>query len=216
MWFLFDSSQTLFSAWGYQVSWLEAAGTFSGLLAVSLAARESVYNWPVGLVNVSLFALLFYQSALYPDMLLQGYYFATCLYGWHLWRGGGSGRIPAVSSVGMKGMLQLAAGLLLATFAVGEMFRHLHEWLPVVFPKPTAFPFAGTFVLVGSTVAQWLMVKKKLECWLLWIAVDVVAVWVYFSSGMLLMGLEFGVFLAIASAGGWRWYRKLKADEASN
>ena len=71
------------------MSLLEVLGASTGALGVWLTAREKVWCWPVSLVNVAIYAVVFREAKLYADMGLQGVYFALCLYGWWAWLKGG-------------------------------------------------------------------------------------------------------------------------------
>ena len=81
----FSVKNIAFSAYGYDMSWLELVATFAGLAAVWLSAKERIINWPIGLVNVVLSFFVFFQFNLYSDMLLQIYFFLTGVYGWWQW-----------------------------------------------------------------------------------------------------------------------------------
>ena len=66
---------------GYPVSYVELIGTIFGLISVYLASRANIFTWSTGIVNEFFLFLLFFQVQLYPDMLLQLFFFATTLYG---------------------------------------------------------------------------------------------------------------------------------------
>jgi nicotinamide mononucleotide transporter len=82
----------------------------------------------------------------------------------------------------------------------------------VLFSQPSAFPFADSFVTVMSIVATYLMVQKKVECWLVWIAVDVVACSLYFSKDIMLVGIEYVVFCFIAGFGFLNWKKQYRSN----
>lgn len=72
-------------AGGYDLSWIEAAGTLAGLLCIWLASLEKISNYAFGLINVTLFAIIFFQIQLYASLLLQLFFFAANIYGWYAW-----------------------------------------------------------------------------------------------------------------------------------
>ena len=72
-------------AGGYDLSWIEAVGTIAGLLCIWLASLEKISNYAFGLVNVTLFAIIFFQIQLYASLLLQLFFFAANVYGWYAW-----------------------------------------------------------------------------------------------------------------------------------
>ena len=70
---------------GYALSWIEAIGTVFGLLCIWCASREKIINYLFGLINVTLFAAIFFQIQLYASLLLQIFFFAANVYGWYAW-----------------------------------------------------------------------------------------------------------------------------------
>ena len=72
-------------AGGYDLSWIEAVGTIAGLLCIWLASLEKIVNYAFGLINVTLFAIIFFQIQLYASLLLQVFFFVANVYGWYAW-----------------------------------------------------------------------------------------------------------------------------------
>lgn len=72
-------------AGGYDLSWIEAVGTIAGLLCIGLASLEKISNYFFGLINVTLFGIIFFQIQLYASLLLQVFFFAANIYGWYAW-----------------------------------------------------------------------------------------------------------------------------------
>jgi len=209
---LFDLDVTLVTLLGYKLSYLELTGTVSGLACVWLTARENIWCWPVGIVNIACFFVMFFQLRLYSDMFLQVYFLATSVYGWWKW---GHPRSPEeanrrnelrISLLKMKILLLLLAACLAASIGFGLFIKNIHTMLPSLFPERAAFPFADSVVAVLSVAAQFIMARKKLECWLFWIAVDALALVIYFLKGVNLVAIEYFVFGCIALYGflGWK------------
>jgi nicotinamide mononucleotide transporter len=208
--FFFDHESIFFTLWGYSLSYLEFFGTVAGAIAVWLSARGNIWSWPIGIVNVVLFFFLFYQVQLYPDMFLQVFFFVTNLMGWWRWahpRPGEENRRKELraSWMGQRRTVALLVITLVTTGAFGYFASSLHELAPALFPLPSAFPYADSFVLTISIAATYLMVQKKVECWAAWILADVVATYLYFSKGILFVGIEYAVFCLIAAYGLWQW-----------
>ncbi|MDH4059084.1 MAG: nicotinamide riboside transporter PnuC, partial [Cyclobacteriaceae bacterium] len=87
----------------------------------------------------------------------------------------------------------------------------LHELVPLVFNEPSAFPYLDSFVTVMSIVATYLMVQKKVECWIIWILVDMVATGLYFAKGIKFVGIEYLAFCFLAAFGLWKWMREYRS-----
>src|SRR5699024_6895330 len=62
-----------------------AVGTIAGLLCIFLASLEKTINYLFGLINVTLFAVIFFQIQLYANLLLQVFFFVANIYGWYAW-----------------------------------------------------------------------------------------------------------------------------------
>jgi nicotinamide mononucleotide transporter len=209
----FSIKNIFFSFQGYEVSYLELFGTFFGLWAVILSAKEKVSSWYIGIVNVVLFFWLFYQSRLYSDMLLQIYFFVTNLMGWYFWthpkkeEGIIANQLKSSYFPNEKRRF-FAIIIIVGTIICGACIEKFHIWFPYFFQKPASFPYLDTFVMVASIVAQYLLTKKKIESWALWIVVDVVATAIYFQKNLILLSAEYVIFFLIAIYGFYTWYKE--------
>ena len=197
------------------MSYLEFFGTVAGAIAVWLSAKANIWSWPAGLINVTLFFFLFYQVQLYPDMFLQVFFFITNLMGW--WRWGHPGKSEEdkkhelkVSYISTRWLAIFLVIGVAGTFVFGTLAKNLHEFFPVLFSKPSAFPFADSFVTVMSIIATYLMVQKKVECWAVWLLVDAIACYMYFVKEIKFVGIEYLIFCFIAGFGLWNWTKEAK------
>lgn len=180
---------------------LELAGVATGILAVWLTTRQRVLCWPIGIVSVSIFVVVFYRARLYGAMGLQAVYIALAVYGWHAWLSGGQahGRLT-VSRVRPRVMAWLTAGGSVTTILLAvALARWTDAALPVLDAATTAF----------SLVAQWMMTRKWLENWLVWLVVDAVYVGINLSQGLMATGGLYAVYLVLAIIGYREWRRSL-------
>ncbi len=215
----FDHRSVFFSLHGYPMSYLEFFGTLAGALAVWLSAKGNIWSWSIGIINVVLFFFLFYQVQLYPDMFLQVFFFITNLIGWWRWAHPRPAeedrrRELRVSRMPLGTTVMISALVLMGALGFGYFSSNLHELIPSFFPLPSAFPYLDSFVMSVSIAATYLMVEKKAECWAAWILADIVATYLYFAKGILIVGIEYFVFCLIAAFGLWRWSKEAKAQTA--
>ena len=215
----FDIRNIFFSALGYDMSYLELFAALFGGLGVWLSARSNIWTWPVGIIAVILAFFLVYQVQLYPDMFLQAFYFVTGVLGWWRWANPREGeenkrRQLKASSLGLKRFGRLTAIGIVGTYALGTFAENLHELFPSIFSIPSAYPYADSFVTVMSVVATFYMIEKKIESWIIWIIVDALAAYLYFSKGIKLFALEYIVFCLLASYGLWNWIREKNTTQA--
>jgi nicotinamide mononucleotide transporter len=216
----FQLSHTLFTVWGYGVSYLEFFGWLSGLAAVGLAARANIWSWPIGLINVTLSFFLFYQVQLYPDMLLQVFFFVTNIVGWWRWlhpkkNEADSRRQLRVSWMKPRQRMLLVAAGGGGTLLLGALASRVHLWLPAVFSQPGAAPYLDSFITVMSVITTFYMIEKKIESWIVWIVVDVAATYLYFVRDIRFYSLLYLIFTVIAAFGLYYWWREYKSYDAA-
>lgn len=210
----FDVNNILFTVLGYPISYLEFIGTLFNLACVILIAQRRILNWPVGLIGVILFGALFYQIQLYADVLEQVYYFMTGIIGWYVWiqarKGPSQPDKVAVTINSPKENVVLIIVLVLASIIFTWVLSHIHVWLPHYFPLPASLPALDATTTTMSFAAQYLMIKRRLDNWYLWILVDVIAIGLYWYKEVPFVSLLYVLFLINACYGLWSWRRSLK------
>ena len=177
-------------------SWPEIWGFATGAWCVWLVTRQSIWNFPIGLINNLFFGVLFFQSRLYGDMSLQGVYFVLGAFGWALWVGGkrGEAALP-VSRISRSEVFWCALFLLTAT---PLMMRFLHL-------AGGAVPFWDALTTALSLCAQYLLSRKRLENWYVWIVADLIYVPLYFHRELYLTGVLYSLFMVLCFIGLRDW-----------
>ncbi|HHN8316258.1 TPA: nicotinamide riboside transporter PnuC [Morganella morganii] len=211
----------------YALSWIEAVGATAGLLCIWLASLEKTINYLFGLINVTLFAVIFFQIQLYANLLLQIFFFAANIYGWYAWSRQNE---KAEAELKIRWMLlrqtaviaavSLAAILLLARF-IDPVFTWLAQSMvsilnaagadlamPVLLPD--AFPFWDAAMTVLSVVAMILMTRKLVENWLLWVVINMISIVIYALQGVYALSLEYIILLGVALNGSRMWIKAAK------
>lgn len=212
----FDINKIFFTVLDYPMSYLEFFSVISGLIAVALSAKAHLWSWPIGLINVFLSAFFYYQIQLYPDMFLMFFFFVTNILGWWRWANPkpeeeDKKKELKVSWMRWKQFGLICLGGLVGTFLIGKLASNLHEWLPYLFNLPSAYPYADSFILVMSVITTFFMIQKKIECWIIWIVIDVVATYLYFLKGAKFFGVEYLIFTMIAIFALWNWIKEYKS-----
>ena len=205
-----------FTVLDYPMSYVEFFGTILYLLSVWLIARKNIWTWPVGILSVLLFMVLFFQFQLYSDSLEQVYYLIASVYGWWFWarRPRASGSTPGFGFSRWPVLAIWAATTLILGIGLGFAMTSIHVWAPAWFPEPASYPFVDAITTIMSLSAMWLMARKRAESWVYWIIVDVAAIWLYFSKGIMFVGCLYVVLLGIAIYGFWKWVRERAASGA--
>lgn len=169
---------------------IEIAAFVTGVASVWLAARQHIWNWPVGIVNVALYAALFWQVRLYADAGLQVVYLVLAVYGWWAWLYGGAQHTPLrVRRVPLR--VFIAACTAGALFAAGV-------GLALARYTDAAIPLIDSALTGASLVAQYLMTRKYLECWPVWVATDIAYVVVFIVRDLHLTAVMYAIFTGLA------------------
>lgn len=169
-----------------------------GVIAVWLTVKQNPWCWPVGLVMVVIYIWIFFDVKLYSDMLLQVIYAGLQVYGWVQWTRHGDHRpARAVSVLGGGSVLGgLAVGALIS-LALGAAMAHLTD---------AAQPWLDAALTGFSLVAQVWMAQKRVQCWPLWIVLDVIFVALFIYKALFLTAALYALFTLLAVQG-WREWR---------
>ena len=229
----FSTANTLVQipVWGtiYDLSYIEAVGTIAGLLCILLASFEKTINYLFGLINVTLFAVIFFQIQLYANLLLQVFFFGANIYGWYAWS-----RVSNAQEAELKirwlslpkaltTLVISVLAIIFLTFNIDAAFGRLATWavellnlfganltLPTL--DPDAFPFWDSTMTVLSVVAMILMTRKYVENWLLWVVINIISIVIFFIQGVYAMSLEYLILLGIALNGSRLWIKSAKEN----
>jgi nicotinamide mononucleotide transporter len=179
----------------------EITGTLLGVVGVALMIRQNIWGWPVGLVQVGVYAWVFFGAKLYSDVILQGCFFVIQAYGWWHWlrnqHTASHSDLPVtrLTAAACAGWVVLGA---VATAGWGTFMQRTTD---------AALPHWDAFILVFSLISQWLQARKKLENWAGWVAVNTVAIGVYWAKDLRLTAGLYAIFWLMALWGWREWAR---------
>ncbi|MEO8190869.1 MAG: nicotinamide riboside transporter PnuC [Acidobacteriota bacterium] len=186
---------------------LETAAVLFGIVSVYLSVRENIWSWPTAIVNVTLYVFVFHGARLYADMALQFVYIAVSFYGWYSWLHGGRGRtgLPVSRATPRLWAILAAIGVVSAA-ALGLM---LSRW------TDASLPYVDASTSTASLIAEWMMARKILENWVVWVAVDVIYIGMFIYKSLYLTAFLYAVFLVLAAMGYVQWKKSLAARETA-
>jgi nicotinamide mononucleotide transporter len=191
---------------------MELAAVITGLLCVYLTAKENVWCWPIGIVNVIIYMIVFFHARLFSDTLENFIYIPMQIWGWYYWLHGNKKSKKKDDDVPvtlLSGKQRLFWGLILTLVTIDLGF--------FMAGRGAALPYLDAFTTVMSLIAQWIMSFKKLESWILWITVDVLALFIYGTQGLYMTTGLYLVYLGLAIFGLVEWYRSYrKTKETQN
>jgi nicotinamide mononucleotide transporter len=181
---------------------VETLGFVTGALCVYLVIKQHILNFPIGIANNLFFLFLFSRSRLYGDAGLQIVYVILAIHGWYLWLRGGRNRTRlAVGQATARQMLLTLGVVLLGTVGMTFLLRAVNGSAPVL----------DALTTVLSLVAQYLLNRKLVQNWYLWMIADVIYIYLYVTRGLTLTAVLYFIFLCMCVAGLLSWRRSFNA-----
>ena len=190
------------------MSTLEWIAAIAGALSVYLSARENIWSWPTGIVNVTLYIIVFRDAGLYSDMGLQVVYLLLSIYGWYEWLYGGKDRTQLTVS-------RATAREWLITIPIALVFWFGLARYTATLPG-VALPHIDSGLTTLSLVAQWMLTRKILENWVLWIVADIAYVPMYLYKHLPVTAALYLLFLVLATLGLRSWWQSYRSRTVSD
>ncbi len=179
---------------------IEISGFVFGIAGVWLTLKENIWCFPVGLVNVIFSLYLFWEQKLYSDAIQQAVYIVLLLYGWYNWLNIKDDAKKTVSTTTSKTWLALAICGTIVAVSMGSFFHYFTD---------ADVPYLDASATTLSFVAQFLIARKKIENWLIWMVVNVVYVGIYLNKELYLYALLFTVYFVLAILGYHEWKKEM-------
>ncbi len=181
--------------WTHGINWIEAFAVFTSYSCTYLCVKQRRLNYPIGALSTAAYCLLFWQQGLYGSMALNAYLTPALLYGWIRWRADVDARpVTRVQARWVPAYLLVAGAAFFGAFQINQAFGG-------------SFAVTDSIIFVGSILAQVLLDNKKLETWIVWSGVNIIAIWQYFASGLAIAGLQYVFFLGNAVWGFYLWQK---------
>lgn len=182
---------------------LEIVAVLFGLASVLFAKKNNIWVYPTGIISTIIFVYLLNKWGLVGDMMINIYYTTMSIYGWYIWsrKRDNKPEFP-ISRITLKEsyygivLFLLTIGFVLIVYKYFDKFTH---WTAYVDTLSTGIFFVG----------MWLMAKRKLENWILWIIGDLVSIPLYFYKGYTFTSIQYAIFTIIAFYGYREWKKNL-------
>ncbi|MGV3697578.1 nicotinamide riboside transporter PnuC [Flavobacterium sp.] len=198
--FLFDQYKNYPS---YEIT-LEVTAILFGLLSVWFAKKDNIWVFPTGIINTVIYTYLLLKWELLGDMMINFYYAVMSVYGWYHWtRKKGEVIAFPISTMNASEkkwsllIFVLTIGFVTAVYTIFGKFTH---WTSYVDTLVTGIFFVG----------MWLMAKRKIENWILWIVGDIISIPMYFVKGYSFTSVQYLIFTIIAVFGYLEWKKTLQ------
>lgn len=196
-----------FALWGIPVTWAELLAFGLSLAMVVCNIRVNVLAWPLAIAASLIYFLLFWDSRLYGEASLQIFFVVVACWGWWQWLRGRTqdGSVLRVRSLSHRARLVLVACVLVGWPLLGSFLRHFTD---------TDVPWWDALPTVGSIAGQWLLGRKYVENWPVWVLVNAVSIGLFAWKGLWLTALLYALFLLMA-LWGWHAWRRLALSGGS-
>ncbi len=192
--------------------WVEIFGTITGLLYIYLSIKEKASLWIVGFLTSAAYVYVFYKSKFYADMSLQVYYLVISVYGFYYWLKGGKtvekqsqndNKVP-IKTTSLQLWAVLFVIFLVLFVIMGYVLEHYTD---------SPVPWWDAFTTAASIIATWMLARKLIEQWLIWIVVDLVSMGLYIVKGLYPTSFLFFVYTILAIVGYFQWLKSLKSQQ---
>jgi len=181
---------------------LEITAVIFGFLSVWFAKQNNIWVFPTGIISTGIFVYLLSKWDLLGDMIINAYYFAMSIYGWHIWTRKTNDAFTPISRttvIEKKSSIIIFMATLAFVYILYESAGKWNTWTAYVDTLTTAVFFVG----------MWLMARKKIENWIFWIVGDVISVPLYLYKGLVFTSLQYIIFTLIAIYGYLAWKKTL-------
>lgn len=183
---------------------LEIAASATTTISILLAGRNSIHTWWTGIIGCTLFGLLFFQAKLYADVLLQLFFIGASGIGWWQWVHGERGQERPISRAGLRKIALL--------FPIGIFAAAIYGFSLHYFTDAYA-PFLDSGILVFSVIGQWLLMQRRLECWIFWLLVNTIAVPLFASRELYLTAFLYSAYWINAIIAYHYWRSQMKPTD---
>jgi nicotinamide mononucleotide transporter len=189
-------STILFTAWGYDVSILEFIAALTSFVGVWLGTTGKRITWPWWALSSALYGVFFYQVDLFASAVLQLVFIIAAVYGWKDWAP--TGAVPGSMSGRNRRYIAIATFISVAVLS------------PLLANIGAAATWSDAFLLIGSLVAQIMMVYEKYESWIVWLIVDLAGTIQYAMLGYWFTAVLYAMFTLVAVIGWKRWHDSVR------
>ncbi len=183
---------------------IEIFGTISGLIYIFLEIKAKLLMWPVGIVTSAFYIIVFFTSKFYADMSLQIYYLIISIYGWIYWYKGNKkskSKKLKISKTTKKTALTLIIITIFLFFIMSYILSNYTD---------SPLPYWDSFTTALSIIATWMLAKKLIEQWIIWIIVDLVSMSLYIYKKLYPTSFLFLVFTILAFVGFIEWKKQMQ------
>lgn len=189
-------------------NYIEAIGTFISIIYIYFSIKQKIWLWPLGLISSILYVYIFYDHKIYADMGLQLYYVVISIYGWYSWNRSNIHSNNQTNVQLLRNNHKLTIVLLAVSFIIFIIISQI-----LIYFTDSPIPYADAFTTSLSIVATWMLAKRYIENWLIWILIDAVSSLIYMYKDLYFTVFLYGVYTIMAVVGYRTWLMDLKGNK---
>lgn len=190
-----------------QAEWPQVLGFVTGAICVWLAGRRNVWNYPIGIANNVVLFVVFIGAGLYATSVLQVVYLLMGLHGWWRWTRGAEQSRTYVVNTPRRAWPWLALAAVAGTAVL--------VWVLMTFTD-SQVAIADAATTAASLVAQYMLNRKWIENWFVWILVDIAFVGLSIAAGLWVIAALYVLFIALCVIGFHSWSQAAAADRETS
>ncbi|NDP20088.1 MAG: nicotinamide mononucleotide transporter [Paludibacter sp.] len=185
-----------------QVNWIEIVGAILSLIYLYLSIKQNISLWIFGFLASAFYIVVFFESKFYADMSLQFYYLAVSIYGWINWKHGTQQNKHELPTT------KLSRSLFLKLLPISLLIYGVYYIILAKFTDST-IPISDSLVGMLSVIGTWMLARKLIENWLVWIVADAIATGLFFYKELYPTAILFIIYTAMAVVGYWQWKKTM-------
>jgi len=184
-------------------NYIEALGTLVSIVYLYFSIKQNILLWPLGLISSAIYVYIFFVAKIYADMGLQVYYVLISIFGWYNWA---ESNKEETGKSKIKNVHEERSLIWYLLFSSIILFVLLSQIL-IHFTDST-IPYLDALTTALSIVATWMLAKRYIEHWLIWIFVDALSSGIYVYKGLYFTVFLYVVYTAMAVVGYKEWQRE--------
>jgi nicotinamide mononucleotide transporter len=189
-------------------NYIELLGLITSVLFTVLSIRQKPSAWLFGILSAIFYAIVFYHTKLYASTALQGYYFAISIYGWYYWLKSSNSKDSGNDLLIQKISLKTTSIVLICALPTNIVLW----WILSFFND--SYPVLDSFTTMISIVATWMLARKYLENWILWIVNDTISIGLYVYIQLYPTAILFVIYTVLAIIGYIKWTKDYKIKKS--
>ena len=193
--------------------YIEIFGTIVGLIYLWLEYKANIYLWLASIIMPAIYIYIFYNAGLYADFAINIYYLLIAIYGWFAWKY--SFQIfPSSSKKSREEELKISSipkKIWMRLIPVYLILQFIITWVLITYTNSNV-PWLDSFTTSVSIIAMWMLARKYIEQWLVWIVVDVVSVGLYIYKDLYFTSVLYALYAVIAILGYIKWKKMMQLE----